>query len=114
MDNQTEQNFLLLVTVEVTQAIAEALEMLIHKKGFEVPIYMAAIGSNGYTYAVKYQQEAEGTGLEAKELAEHAPDEEGARFPDQHVIRGLPRKRSTRSRQRTDVGRRNPTLTAVT
>lgn len=81
MDNQTEQNFLLLVTVEVTQAIAEALEMLIHKKGFEVPIYMAAIGSNGYTYAVKYQQEAEGTALEAKELAEHAPDEEGARFP---------------------------------
>jgi hypothetical protein len=113
MDNQTEQNFLRLVTVEVTQAIAQALETLIHEKGFEVPIYMAAIGSNGYTYAVKYQQEAEGTALEAKELAEHAPDEEGARFP-QHVIRGLPRKRSARSRQRTDVGRKKPTLTGVT
>jgi hypothetical protein len=33
------------------------------------------------TYAVKYQQETEGTTLEAKELAEHAPDEQGARFP---------------------------------
>ena len=42
---------------------------------------MAAIGSNGYTYAIKYHQEAKGTALEAKELAEHAPDEEGARFP---------------------------------
>jgi hypothetical protein len=48
MDNQTEQNFLRLVTAEVTRAIAQALETLIHKKGFEVPIYMAAIGSNGY------------------------------------------------------------------
>jgi hypothetical protein len=81
MDNQTEQNFLRLVTMEVTQAIAQALETLIHKKGFEVPIYMAAIGSNGYTYAIKYQQETEGTALESKELAEYAPDEEGARFP---------------------------------
>jgi hypothetical protein len=81
MDNQTEQNFLQLVTAEVTQAIAQALETLIHKKGFEVPIYMAAIGSNGYTYAIKYQQETEGTALESKELAEYAPDEEGARFP---------------------------------
>ena len=53
MDNQTEQNFLRLVTAEVTEAIAPALETLIHEKGFEVPIYMAAIGSNGYTYAVK-------------------------------------------------------------
>jgi hypothetical protein len=81
MENQTEQNFLQLVTTEVIKAIAQALETLIHEKGFEVPIYMAAIGSNGYTYAVKYQQKAEGTGLEAKELTEHAPDEEGARFP---------------------------------
>ena len=81
MDNEIEQSFLVLVTTEVTKAIAQALETLIHEKGFEVPIYMAAIGSNGYTYAVKYQQKAEGTGLEAKELAEHAPDEEGARFP---------------------------------
>ena len=40
MDDQTEQNFLRLVTAEVTQAIAQALETLIHKKGFEVPIYM--------------------------------------------------------------------------
>ena len=38
MDNQTEQNFLRLVTAEVAQAIAQALETLIHKKGFEVPI----------------------------------------------------------------------------
>ena len=81
MENQTEQNFLQLVTTEVIKAIAQALETLIHEKGFEMPIYMAAIGSNGYTYAVKYQQKAEGTGLEAKELTEHAPDEEGARFP---------------------------------
>jgi len=81
MENQTEQNFLLLVTLEVTQAIAQALETLIHEKGFEVPIYMAAIGSNGYTYAVKYQSKAEGTALEAKELAEYTPDEQGARFP---------------------------------
>ena len=80
MENQTEQNFLQLVTTEVIKAIAQALETLIHEKGFEVPIYMAAIGSNGYTYAVKYQQKAEGTALEAKELAEHAPDEE-VRFP---------------------------------
>jgi hypothetical protein len=55
--------------------------LIISVRRFEVPIYMAAIGSNGYTYAVKYQQEAEGTALEAKELAEYAPDEEGARFP---------------------------------
>ena len=81
MENQTEQNFLQLVTLEVTQAIAQALETLIHEKGFEVPIYMAAIGSNGYTYAVKYQPKADGTALEATELTEHAPDEEGARFP---------------------------------
>ena len=81
MDNQTEQSFLVLVTTEVTKAIAQALETLIHKKGFEVPIYMAAIGSNGYIYAIKYQQEAEGASLEGKELVEHAPDEEGARFP---------------------------------
>src|SRR5262245_50832204 len=81
MENQSEQNFLQLVTLEVAQAIAQALETLIDEKGFEVPIYMAAIGSNGYAYAVKYQQKAEGNGLEAKELAEHAPDEEGARFP---------------------------------
>jgi hypothetical protein len=80
MENQTEQNFLQLVTLEVTQAIAQALETLIHEKGFEVPIYMAAIGSNGYTYAIKYYQEAKGKALEAKELAEYAPDEEGARF----------------------------------
>ena len=53
MDNQTEENFLRLVTAEVPQAIAQALETLIHEKGFEVPIYMAAIGSNGYTYAIK-------------------------------------------------------------
>ena len=65
----------------MTQAIAQALETLIHEKGFEVPIYMAAIGSNGYTYAIKYYQEAKGKALEAKELAEYAPDEEGARFP---------------------------------
>jgi len=81
MDNETEQGFLVLVTTEVTKAIAQALETLIYKKGFEVPIYMAAIGSNGYIYAIKYQQEAEGTRLEGKELVEHAPDEEGARFP---------------------------------
>jgi hypothetical protein len=81
MDNQTEQNYLRIVTAEVAQAIAEALETLIHKKGFEVPIYMAAIGSNGYMYAVRYQQQGKGTALEARELAEHAPDEEGARFP---------------------------------
>ena len=81
MDNQTEQSFLVLVTTEVTKAIAQALETLIHEKGFEVPIYMAAIGSNGYTYAVKYQPKADGTALEATELTEHAPDEEGARFP---------------------------------
>src|SRR5262245_15065320 len=80
MDNETEQGFLVLVTMEVTKAIAQ-LETLIHKKGFEVPIYMAAIGSNGYIYAIKYQQEAEGTRLEGKELVEHAPDEEGARCP---------------------------------
>jgi hypothetical protein len=81
MENQTERNFLLLVTAQVTQAIAQALETLIHKKGFKVPIYMAAIGSNGYTYAIKYYQEAKGKALEAKELAEYAPDEEGASFP---------------------------------
>ena len=81
MENQTEENFLRLITAEVTQAIAQALETLIHEKGFEVPIYMAAIGSNGYIYAMKYHQKAEGTSLEGKELAEHAPDEEGARFP---------------------------------
>jgi|GEM_PF-2073151 hypothetical protein len=40
MDNQTEQNFLRLVTAEVTQAIAQALETLIHKKSFELPIYI--------------------------------------------------------------------------
>ena len=41
----------------------------------------AAIGANGHTYAVKYETEPKGKALEAKELAEHAPDEEGARFP---------------------------------
>jgi hypothetical protein len=53
----------------------------IGSNGYTYAIYMAAIGSNGYTYAIKYQQEAEGMGLEATELAEHAPDEEGAHFP---------------------------------
>jgi hypothetical protein len=42
MDNQSEQIFLRLVTAEVTQAIAQALETLIHKKGFEVPIHIAS------------------------------------------------------------------------
>jgi hypothetical protein len=113
MDNQTEQNFLRLVTMEVTQAIAQALETLIHKKGFEVPIYMAAIGSNGYTYAIKYQQETEGTALESKELAEYAPDEEGARFPINMLFVDC-QGNGARSRQGTDVGRRKPTLTGAT
>jgi hypothetical protein len=110
MDNQTEQSFLVLVTTEVTKAITQALETLIHEKGFEVPIFMAAIGSNGYTYAVKYQQKAEGTGLEAKELAEHAPDEEDAGFPINLLF--VDWKRSMRARQGTDVRKRNLTLTA--
>ena len=42
MDNQSEQIFLRLVTAEVTQAIAQALETLIHEKGFEVPIHIAS------------------------------------------------------------------------
>lgn len=81
MEDQTEQNYLLFITVEVTKAISSALETLIHEKGFKVPIYMAAIGANGYTYAVKYQRNPESGGLEAKEMTEHTPDEEGARFP---------------------------------
>ena len=81
MDDQTEQNYFLFVTVEVTKAISSALETLIHEKGFKVPIYMAAIGANGYTYAVKYQRKGEGSALEAQDLAEHEPDKEGARFP---------------------------------
>ena len=74
---------------------------------------MAAIGSNGYTYAVKYQQKAEGTALAAKELAEHAPDEEGARFPINMLFVDC-QGNGARSRQGTDVGRRKPTLTGVT
>jgi hypothetical protein len=81
MEDQTEQNYLLFITVEVAKAVSSALETLIHEKGFKVPIHMAAIGANGYTYAVKYQRDPEGESLEAKEVTEHAPDEEGPRFP---------------------------------
>ncbi len=81
MDDQREQNYLWVATSDVALAIAESLETLIHKRGFKPPIYMAAIGSNGYTYAVQYQQKSDRSGLEAKEVAEYAPDEQGARFP---------------------------------
>jgi hypothetical protein len=59
--------------MQLSEQFGDIMSELLHAHGFQVPLYMASIGTNGVMLYARYVLAEDGAALDCEFLAEHIP-----------------------------------------